>query len=53
MKYPKELLQLERHAFAVTKAMPELKAAYDDLSGTDLYEAIKEIGDRYGLGAVI
>ena len=49
MKYPKELLVLERHAYAVLKAMPELKAAHDDYSGLDLYEKLEEIEQRYGL----
>ena len=48
-KYPKELLQLERHAFAVTKAMPELKAAYDNLTGIDCLNSVREIGKRFGL----
>lgn len=49
MKYPKELLQLERHAFAVLKAMPDLKAAHDMYVGADLYDAIEKIEVQYGL----
>lgn len=51
MKYPKELLQLERHAHAVTCAMPELKAAHDTLSGMDLFNALEQIELKYGLSA--
>lgn len=49
MKYPKELLQLERHAFAVTQAMPELKAAHDMYVGPDLVDALNKIEVKYGL----
>jgi len=49
MKYPKELLLLERHAFAVMQAMPELKAAHDSCTGTELFERLEEIEVKYGL----
>jgi len=51
--YPKELLQYERHAHAVTMAMPELKHAYDTFTGADLFEAIQEVGSKYGLGSFL
>ena len=53
MTYPKELLQLERHAYAVIKAMPEIKAAYDNLEGVERLEEIQRIGSEYGLGSVV
>lgn len=49
MKYPKELLLLERHAFAVRNAIPEMKKAYDTLTGNNLDSALDEIGVRFGL----
>ena len=51
-KYPIELLQLERRAFAITKATPEMKAAHDKYIGAELLATLQEIGDRYGLNTV-
>ena len=51
MKYPKELLQMERLAFSITKAMPELRALYDSFDGPcpELFAAIEEIETRFGI----
>lgn len=54
MKYPKELLRLERQAFALTKAMPDMKAAHDKFWHVDdeaLVAALEAIEIQYGLNA--
>ena len=51
MKYPTELLRLERHAFAVLKAMPRLKEAHDNCTGSDLLDEIEKIEVQFGLSA--
>lgn len=47
--YPKSLLQLERCAFAVTQAMPELKAAHDTYNGAELVTELDKIKTKYGI----
>ncbi len=45
----KELLELERHARAVLEAMPALRDADENLKGFEKLNALKRIGEEYGL----
>ena len=55
MKYPKQLLMLERQAFAILQAMPEFKEAHDLFAdgSPELWAAIEQVEEKYGIASAV